>query len=120
MGDLVRLLRTLNLEPNWRLLYGNMSDRLKDQELILRFLAFQFGSRPYSRPLKQYLNDFLADHRDLNGLDADAIRSTFVATSQAIAKGIGERAFRLTNAVNAALVDSVMVGVATRLSEGPI
>jgi hypothetical protein len=37
-----------------------------------------------------------------------------------IAKGIGKRAFRLMNAVNAALVDSVMVGVASRLKVGPI
>jgi hypothetical protein len=120
MGDLVRLVRDLNLDPDWRLLYGNMSDRLKDQELILRFLAFKFGTHPYSRPLKQYLNDFLADHRDLAGLDANVIRSLFTETSQAIAKGVGDRAFRLTNAVNAALVDSVMVGVATRLESGAI
>jgi hypothetical protein len=120
MGDLVRLIRDLNSNPDWRLLYGKRSDRLKDQELVLRFLAFHIGTKPYSRPLKQYLNDFLGEHRDLEGLDRDSVKSAFDATCQAVARGIGERAFRLTNAVNAALVDSVMVGVAKRLERGPL
>ena len=42
MGDLVRLIRDLNKNADWRLLYGKQSDRLKDQELVLRFLAFFF------------------------------------------------------------------------------
>lgn len=120
MGDLVRLIRDLNQNPNWRLLYGNQSDRLKDQELVLRFLSFFFGTREYKRPLKQFLNDFLGDHQNLEGLDKARIESTFAATSEVVARGIGEHAFRLTNAVNAALVDSVMVGVAKRLESGPI
>jgi hypothetical protein len=120
MGDLVRLLRDLNANADWRLLYGRISDRLKDQELILRFLAFEFGQRPYSRPLKQYLNDFLSDHRELQGLNSTVVTKKFEATTKAIARGIGSRAFRVTNAVNAALVDSIMVGVATRLDSGPI
>lgn len=120
MGDLVRLVRDLNANADWRLLYGRQSDRLKDQELVLRFLAFFYGKGEYRRPLKQYLNDFLHDHQNLEGLNRKKIASTFATTSEVIARGIGERAFRLTNAVNAALVDSVMVGVARRLQSGPI
>jgi hypothetical protein len=120
MGKLVKLVRDLNNNADWRLLYGKRSDRLKDQELVLRFLAFYFSKKKYERPLKQYLNDFLGDHQELQGLSAKAVTSTFDATSQAVAKGIGERAFRLTNAVNAALVDAVMIGVARRLQKGPI
>jgi Protein of unknown function DUF262 len=119
-GKLVKLLRDLNLNPDWRLLYGNPSDRLKDHELILRFLAFFFGTREYHRPLKGFLNDFLADHQNLQGLKRSEVESVFDATCKVIAQGIGERAFRLTNAVNAALVDAVMVGVARRLEKGPI
>jgi hypothetical protein len=120
MGDLVRLIRDLNVNADWRLLYGRQSDRLKDQELILRFLAFYYGRADYRRPLKKFLNDFLEAHKNLEGLDRSAIESIFGTTCTMIARGIGQRAFRLTNAVNAALVDSVMVGVATRLDAGPI
>jgi len=120
MGDLVRLIRDLNTNSDWRLLYGKQSDRLKDQELVLRFLAFLFSTHKYKRPLKQFLNDFLGDHQNLEGLDKDKVESIFTQTSEVIARGIGERAFRLRNAVNAALVDSVMVGIARRLESGPI
>lgn len=119
-GKLVKLLRDLNLNPDWRLLYGNPSDRLKDHELILRFLAFFFGTREYRRPLKGFLNDFLGDHQNLEGLKRSKVESVFTETCEVVAKGIGDRAFRLTNAVNAALVDSIMVGVAKRLERGPI
>src|SRR5262249_1456418 len=39
-GDFVKLLRKLNGNSDWRALYGTPSNRLKDQELILRFAAF--------------------------------------------------------------------------------
>jgi hypothetical protein len=120
MGELVRLIRDLNRNADWRLLYGNESDRLKDQELILRFLAFFYGRSSYRRPLKKFLNDFLADHKDLEGLEREKVDAVFGGTCTMIAKGIGKRAFRETTAVNAALVDSVMVGLATRLQSGPI
>jgi hypothetical protein len=120
MGELVRVIRDLNANPDWRLLYGKQSDRLKDQELILRFLAFLYGRSDYKRPLKGFLNDFLEDHKNLEGLDRQKLESVFSETCKVIAKGIGARAFRLTTAVNAALVDSVMVGVASRLASGPI
>jgi Protein of unknown function DUF262 len=120
MGELVRLIRDLNVNADWRLLYGPESDRLKDQELILRFLAFFYGRSSYRRPLKKFLNDFLAEHKDLEGLERKKVEAVFADTCTMIAKGIGKRAFRLTNAVNAALVDSVMVGVASRLQTGSI
>ena len=66
------------------------------------------------------LNDFLENHKNLENLDREKVESVFAGTCTMIAKGIGQRAFRLTTAVNAALVDSVMVGVATRLDSGPI
>src|SRR5262245_122710 len=120
MGELVRLIRDLNNNADWRLLYGKQSDRMKDQELILRVLAFFYADDDYKRPLKQFLNDFLSEHKNLEGLDRASVETTFAATSKVIARGIGDKAFRLKNAVNAALVDSVMVGVARRLESGPI
>jgi hypothetical protein len=39
-GPFAELLDELNSNPDWRKIYGAPSKRLKDQELILRFLAF--------------------------------------------------------------------------------
>lgn len=119
-GKLVEFVRELNDDPNWRLLYGNRSDRLKDQELILRYLALYTSSTRYRRPLKGFLNEFLHEHRDLQGLQAEPLRQRFSETCAILARSAGPSAFRLRRQVNAALVDSVMVGVARRLESGPI
>jgi hypothetical protein len=119
-GVLVDFIRRLNDEPNWRYLYGKTSDRLKDQELILRFLALYTSANLYKRPLKGFLNDFLKLHRNLEGLNEQALEKSFAETCAALARGPGQRAFRSRRQVNAALVDSVLVGVAKRLEQGPI
>jgi hypothetical protein len=44
----------------------------------------------------------------------------FEGTTAAIERFIGDRAFRPVRAVNAAVIDSVMTGIARRLATGPI
>ena len=111
-GSCVQLLRELNEFPAWRELYGRQSPTLKDQELILRFFALLVDYPNYRRPMKGFLNRFLARHRDLSDASADRWRSIFSTTTESILDGIGSRAFRLNKTVNAALVDAIMVGVA--------
>lgn len=40
-GSFDSLLKQLNKDPNWRGIYGRVSDRAKDEELILRFFALK-------------------------------------------------------------------------------
>jgi hypothetical protein len=56
----------------------------------------------------------------LEGLDEEHIRHTFQSTCRVLSEGVGKRAFRIRNQVNATLVDSAMVGLARRLDKGPI
>ncbi len=119
-GPFAALLSRLNLNTHWRVLYGTKSARLKDLELILRFLALYFYASSYRRPMKDFLNRYMATNRLLEKQDEVGLTKIFEATVVAIHDHIGTRAFRLKNAVNAALVDSVMVGVAARLQKGPV
>lgn len=119
-GALVDLIRGLNENGDWRELYGKPSERLKDQELILRFLALWLSRDSYSRPLKTFLNDFLGDHREGQGLDLVSLSATFAETCAVLREHLGRPAFRREAQVNAALVDAVMVGLATRLARGPL
>ena len=116
-GRLVDFIGELNSYPAWRNAYGNRSPRLKDHEQILRFLALYTESDRYERPLKGFLNDFMERHRDMSGLSEDGLRKVFARTCDAIDAGPGKSAFRITRQVNAALVDSVMVGIAKRLED---
>ena len=119
-GELVRVLRSLNDNRHWRRLFGNRSKRLKDMEMILRFLAFFYYYDKYRSPMKDFLNRYMSQNRDLTHQSEEEISETFNNTVACIAKGIGGRAFRPVRAVNAAVIDSLMTGVARRLAHGPI
>lgn len=119
-GEFVRVLRTLNDNKAWRALFGNRSRRLKDMEMILRFFAFYYHSQNYRSPMKDFLNRYMASNRNLERQGNNELTKIFEGTTAAIIEAIGAKAFRPVRAVNAAVIDSVMTGVARRLSVGPI
>ncbi len=88
--------------------------------MILRFFAFYYHRQTYASPMKDFLNRYMAKNKDLKHQDEKELTKLFEGTTQAIEEGIGNKAFRPVRAVNAAVIDSLMVGVATRLKEGPI
>ncbi len=117
-GLFVKLLRELNDHGSWRKLYGKKSNRLKDQELILRFFALYHEGDNYQESMKDFLNKFMGKNQDLRSISAAKLRPLFHETCDVILQSIGSRAFRLERVVNAAVLDSVMVGVARRLHSG--
>ena len=119
-GELVSLLTDLNSTRAWRALFGRKSRRLKDIELILRFFAMLESSRGYKRPMKGFLNAYMAKRRHIDAKQRDSLSVVFTRTTEAILRGIGSQAFKLKTAVNAALVDAVMVGVARRVLAGKV
>jgi hypothetical protein len=119
-GQFVRVLTYLNKNTSWRRLFGNKSRRLKDMEMIVRFFAFLHYAQKYKRPMKDFLNRYMASNQELKRQSKKDLTATFENTTATIAKAIGTRAFRPVRAINAAVVDSVMTGVARRLARGPI
>lgn len=114
-GELVRVLTDLNTNVHWRELYGKKSKRLKDIELILRFFAFYYYSDDYKRPMKGFLNAYMAANRHLARQSAGELTRRFDVTVRSIASAIGDKAFKPQGSLNAAVVDAVMIGVARRL-----
>lgn len=114
-GVTVDTIRALNENSDWRNLYGAKNARLKDQELILRVLALQQASSSYSSPLKSFLNDFLGAHRYGENLDLRGASTLFKRSAKVLNDSLGKKAFRLGTQVNAAILDSVFVGVMSRL-----
>ena len=74
--------------------------------MILRFLAFFYYSAKYRSPMKDFLNRYMSQNRDLKHQSEKEITNTFGSTVAAIADGIGHRAFRPVRAINAAVIDS--------------
>ena len=119
-GPLVSLLTDLNSTRAWRALFGRKSRRLKDIELILRFFAMLESSRRYRRPMKGFLNAYMAKRRYADAKRRESLSAAFTHTTEAILRGIGSQAFKLKTTVNAALADAVMVGVARRVQAGEV
>ena len=119
-GPLIDATRELNEYPSWRNIYGGRSLRLRDQELILRFLALSFSEQDYSRPLQEFLTKFVISKRNPETHVLDLYRSTFTEVADLWWEALGRRAFRRALALNAAVFDSMFVGLARRISEyGP-
>lgn len=114
-GEFVRVLQDFNDAAAWRKLYGKKSRRLKDMEMILRFFAFLYYAPHYRSPMKDFLNRYMATNRNLQKQSEKELREIFNRTTQTILEGIGGKAFRPKRAVNAAVVDSLMTGIAKRL-----
>ena len=120
-GTFIELLKDLNRNESWRSIFGAPSKRQKDQELILRFLAFYFDGDNYKGPMRNFLNRFTEKHRNVADPLTSEFRKVFANTIHTVYEAMGHRAFRpLSPTLNAAVFDSVMVGVAKRLDCGPI
>ena len=116
-GAFNNLLGELNLVPAWRRVFGGVSARRKDQELILRFAMLYFDLGSYRRPMREALNSFMYRNRELSLISGESIRTAFVRTIAAVDATLGATAFRPSRVLNAAVFDAVMVGLARRLSD---
>ncbi|MFY9569964.1 MAG: DUF262 domain-containing protein, partial [Blastocatellia bacterium] len=119
-GPLIDLLKTLNEYEHWRQIFGPKNARLKDQELILRFLALYFDHEHYQKPMVEYLNKFAMRHRFASTQFLEDAAAVFSTTIDVIWAAFGPEAFRPERSLNAAVFDSVMVGIAFRLRTGAI
>ncbi len=119
-GRLVNLLSELNNDTAWRTLFGPLSKRMRDQELILRFLALLVDEKNYKRPMKKFLNDFMEDHRKIDEVTAARLSKTFTSVMAKIHTSIGPKAFKPVSSFNAAVFDAIAFGIAVRLEKGPI
>ena len=70
--------------------------------------------------MKEFLNRITQKYRFIDDLTAARFSNLFVNTVTCIENNLGPGAFRTTKAVNAALFDAVMIGVARRLAKGSI
>ena len=114
-GAFIDMIRNLNENRCWRTIYGKKNSRLKDQEFILRFLAFYYSSEQYERPMNEFLNKFSNRYRKADEAFLRECEELFSITIDTIEKCLGNSAFRPEGSLNAAVFDSVMVGLAKQL-----
>jgi hypothetical protein len=110
-------LDALNKYSPWRLVFGSQEPerRMRDTELILRFLALYY-KKPYYTPMKKFLNDFMKLHKRATEDKLLEFENLFTSTVNAVIAALGEKPFHITTGMNAAVFDSVCVAFAHNLS----
>ncbi len=119
-GAFNEMLISLNKNKEWRNIFGRLTEdkRLRDVELILRFFALYYDSQSYYKPMKDFLSEFMVQHRnDANKLPA--YKKLFRDTTKAIHKHLGDRPFHIHAGFNVAAFDGVYVAFAKNLRDIP-
>ena len=115
-GSLNELIKDLAENTSWRNVYGRRSARLKDQELILRFLALYVDESRYGRAnertMKDFLSSFMARYRNISDSEAAKWRTVFEEVIGLVDGVFGQEAFRPEGRLNTAVYDAVLVGLA--------
>jgi len=99
---------------------------MRDEELILRFLALYFSpltqqqKLSYKKPMKEFLNLYMGKNKHLRFNSEIEIRQAFEPTIELVYKTLGNKAFKPKRDFNAAVFDAVMIGIERRLSQGNI
>ena len=109
------MIKTLNHYQPWRRVFGPINNRSKDEELIVRFFALYVDGGAYVRPMNKFLNDFSDKMNKAPREKLTELQEIFGRSMDVVGTNI-PRAFRLVRALNAAVFDSVTVGIAKRMT----
>lgn len=119
-GKFNNLLNELNSNKEWRKIIGNPipDRRMRDVELILRFVALYCEHKKYKAPMKDFLSDFMAKYEnDENKINK--LREIFTKTVSLIASKLSPHPFVIKAGLHAAVFDSIMVAFALNLNNIP-
>lgn len=109
-GEFVHFLDHLNRDRNWRRILGiaRPDKRFRDVELILRCLALRENWQSYEKPMKGFLNKYMARIAK-RPQDYEVLAEAFHSAVDFIVHELGEKPFHLRKRLNFGLLDSVMV-----------
>ena len=111
-GPFNNMLLEANKDSFWRGIFGTSQpdNRMRDVELIARFLALHEDNASYAQPMKKFISDYMGRHQwDSNFEDA---QRTFLDCARRVSDSLGSRPFHVRRGLNVAVCDSVMVAFA--------
>jgi len=120
-GGYNELLNELTQDDYWRQIFGKKyNERMREEELILRFFSLLKDDKLYEKPLKDFLNKRMAANRNFELYPKVDLENVFYKTIRFIHTTIGSKAFKIQKGIHTGLYDSVMVATALRLEKGEI
>ena len=117
-GPFTSLVRKLNKDANWRAVFAAPENkRAKDEELIVRFFCMLRDGGNYYKTMAKFLNDCSARYNGLASTELTQMERQFRAAIKLAREALGDRAFRPIRALNAAVFDATLRGIALRLQK---
>jgi uncharacterized protein with ParB-like and HNH nuclease domain len=115
LNDLIVELNTYNF---WRKIFGStlLNKHKRDEELILRFFSLYYDSKKYSKPMKDFLSNFMANNRNPSDARLNEFKKIFIDTSDLVYEILGEKPFVLMRGLNVAIYDSVFTVIAQEIN----
>jgi uncharacterized protein with ParB-like and HNH nuclease domain len=116
-GLLIEKLEELNKNRDWRkiIMKDRIDKRLRDAELILRIFALYEEWNDYTKPMKGFLNTFVAkiNKLDKNSLEKriETLSDHFSNACRLIISNLPEKPFHLRGRINYAAMDSIFVTI---------
>lgn len=114
-GPFNDMLLELNDNADWRSIFGRPTPdkRQRDVEMILRCFALMKHGHSYKKPMKNFLNRFMASQSRLGAAELDAYRKTFQTAATLVLERLGEKPFHIRGSgLNAAVLDCVFSAIA--------
>ena len=107
---------TLNLSGVWRQIVGapQPDSRMRDVELMLRFFSLLADDEHYTKPMKDFMSNFMKKRQLLT--NNQALKATFNTVTKRIVETLGPKPFHVKRGLNAAVYDSVMLAFARNSS----
>lgn len=121
-GRLNDLLNSLNTDANWRKIIGKSipDNRMRDVEMILRFVALYFYADEYKKPMKDFLSTAMKKKRNLRESEAKELAALFETTCAKIVEVLGEQPFHKNGGrMNPAVFDAIFTTIAQHDGELP-
>ncbi len=120
-GELNDLLNKLNQNSNWRAIIGKQQadSRMRDVEMILRFVGLFFDASDYKKPMKDFLSKEMRRHRNIGPKKGAKLERTFTRTAEVVVQKLGPTPFHRKNGMNPAFFDAVFTTIAKNLDKLP-
>lgn len=121
-GNLNDLLNELNKFGSWREILGKETPdaRMRDVEMVLRFVALYYFAGEYKKPMKDFLSTCMKKKRNLPEDEVRTLRTVFETACTQIVSILGKRPFHMnTSRMNPAVFDAVFTCIAKNLESLP-
>ena len=120
-GAFLKKLKTLNDDPNWRIIIGKKTPdkHQKDVELILRIFGLAYHLAGYEKPMNEFLNQTAKKHQDSEARLITQFISKFSKTCKLIKETLRERPFNVRGPLNTSVIDSVFCTILNNLDSIP-